>query len=62
MRLVSREHMMRILITSELIAQQVFNWTLAAVARVAMLSKRLSYDDCLQLCHRPRRARDAFGA
>jgi hypothetical protein len=32
--------MMRILIVSELIAQQVFDWTLAAIATVAVLSKR----------------------
>ena len=34
--------MMRILIVSELIAQQIFDWTLAAVATIAMLSKRSS--------------------
>jgi hypothetical protein len=43
MRLVSREHMMRILIPSELIAQEVLNWRLAAVATLAMLSKRSSF-------------------
>jgi hypothetical protein len=32
--------MMRILIVSESIAQPVFDWTLAAVATVAMLSNR----------------------
>jgi hypothetical protein len=34
--------MMRILIVSVLIAQQMFDWTLAAVATIAMLSKRSS--------------------
>jgi hypothetical protein len=43
MRLVSRGHMMRISMGSELIAQKVLNWTLAAVATVAMLSKRSSF-------------------
>ena len=33
---------MRISIVSELIAQQVFDWTLATIATAAMLSKRSS--------------------
>jgi hypothetical protein len=35
--------MMRISMGSELIAQKVLNWTLAAVATVVMLSKRSSF-------------------
>jgi len=36
------EHMMGVLIASELIAQQEFDWTLDAVTTVAILSKRSS--------------------
>jgi hypothetical protein len=35
--------MTHISIVSELIARQVFDWTLAGVATVAMLSKRSSF-------------------
>jgi hypothetical protein len=41
--------MMRILIVSELIAQQVFDWTLAAVAQSPCFRSALPYNDYLLL-------------